>query len=716
MVQMNQTALFAPNLCPACDTVSQSQMFRITLLFLLSVSCTAFAQQIAFRPPAVPLVAHDPYFSIWSMADRLTDENTKHWTGTEQPLASLIRVDGQTFRLMGRDPRNTPALPQQTVEVLPTRTIYNFEGSGVHVRLTFLTPALPNDLEILSRPLTYIVWDVNSTDGGQHEVAVYFDASAALAVNTADQPVAWSRFHLPGGMNALRIGSQQQPVLEKDGDNLRIDWGYLYLAAPPEVHPTEVMGSLAAARTEFASTGKLTEHDDTETSSAPTTRGTQGLSIAISAGRVGSTSVSRHILLAYDDIWSLTYLERRVRPYWRRDGATAADLLSNGERDFASLSHRAESFDRELMTDLRKAGGEHFARMAALSYRQSIAAHKLAVDADGELLFFSKENFSNGCIDTVDVFYPSSPLFALMNPKLLEGSVAPILQYASLPRWSFPFAPHDLGRYPHANGQVYGGREKTEENQMPVEESSNMLILVAAIEKAEGSTALAERYWPVLAKWAAYLKEKGLDPDNQLSTDDFAGHLAHNANLSIKAIVALGAYAQLAAKLGRKDEAEAFHKTALDFATRWVTMAADGDHYKLAFDKPGTWSQKYNLIWDKVLGLNLFPAEVARKEIAFYEKQQNQYGLPLDNRSQYTKLDWIYWTAALTESQKDFDALIDPTYRFASESPSRVPLTDWYWTQDAKQRGFQARSVVGGLFIKMLTDDSVWKKWAFAKF
>jgi hypothetical protein len=650
------------------------------------------------------------------MADRLTDENTKHWTGTEQPLTSLVRVDGHTFRLMGRDPRDLPALAQKSVEVLPTRTIYDFEGSGVNVTLTFLTPALPQDLDILSRPLSYVVWKVTSTDGAQHNVSFYFDASAALAVNTADQPVSWARFHLPNGMSAVRIGSQQQPVLEKDGDNLRIDWGYLYLAGSPAERPVTTMGNLSAARTEFAASGTLNEHDETETNAPPTGRGAQGLSLAITAGMVGATPVSRHVLLAYDDIWSLTFLERRVRPYWRRNGATAADLLANGERDFVSLSKRAEAFDRDLMADLRKAGGDHFALMSALSYRQSIAAHKLAVDVDGSVLFFSKENFSNGCIDTVDVFYPSSPLFALMNPKLLEGSVVPVLQYASLPRWNFSFAPHDLGRYPHANGQVYGGREKTEENQMPVEETSNMLILVAAIEKAEGSTALAERYWPLLTKWAAYLKDKGLDPENQLSTDDFAGHLAHNANLSIKAIVALGAYAQLAGKLGHKAEADSYQKTAVDFAKRWVTMAADGDHYVLAFDKPGTWSQKYNLVWDKVLGLKLFPDEVARKEITYYQKQQNQFGLPLDNRSQYTKLDWIYWTASLTESQKDFDSLIDPTYKFANESPTRVPLTDWYWTQDAKQRGFQARSVVGGLFMKMLVDDTLWKKWAAAKY
>ena len=647
------------------------------------------------------------------MADRLTDENTKHWTGTEQPLTSLIRIDGQTFRIMGRDPRNVEALPQRGVEVLPTRTIYNFEGAGVHLVLTFLTPALPKDLEVLSRPVTYLIWNVSAVDGKQHNVDVYFDASAAMAVNTMDQPVEWSRFHVPG-MEAMRLGSQQQPVLEKDGDNLRIDWGYLYVAAGSDTHSTQAAAALNTSRTWFQSAGKVPETDDTETNRPANSRNAVGLALAIPMGSVGATPVSRHILIAYDDLWSLTFLERRVRAYWRRNGATAADLLTAAEHDFPSLLERSEAFDRNLMQDLRKAGGEHFAQMTALSYRQSIAAHKLAVDADGTLLFFPKENFSNGCIDTVDVFYPSSPLYLLLNPKLLQGSVEPVMEYASMPRWRFDFAPHDLGRYPHANGQVYGGGEKTEENQMPVEESSNMIILAAAIAHAEGNAALAQRYWPSITKWAAYLKDKGLDPENQLSTDDFAGHLAHNANLSIKAIVALGAYAQLARQLGHGADSDAYMKTAREFAGRWVQMAADGDHYVLAFDKPGTWSQKYNLIWDTVLGLHLFPASVAQKEIAFYEAHQGKYGLPLDNRSEYTKLDWIYWTASLADSRKDFDALIDPTWKFADESPSRVPLTDWYWTQDAKQRGFQARSVVGGLFMKMLTDDAVWKKWAGA--
>jgi Domain of unknown function (DUF1793)/Domain of unknown function (DUF4965) len=286
-----------------------------------------------------------------------------------------------------------------------------------------------------------------------------------------------------------------------------------------------------------------------------------------------------------------------------------------------------------------------------------------------------------------------------------------VLEYSALPRWRWPFAPHDLGTYPLADGQVYGGGELTEENQMPVEESANMLILVDALSIAQDNWHLADQYWPQLTKWADYLREKGLDPENQLSTDDFAGHLAHNANLSIKAIEGIAAYSQMARKLGKKDLAEQYAASAKQMAGQWQGLALDGDHYKLAFDKPGTWSQKYNLVWDKLLDLDLFPASIRKTEIAFYLEHLNQYGLPLDNRADYTKLDWELWTATLTEDPTQFTALMDPIGKWLNETPSRVPLTDWYDSKTGTMLHFQARSVVGGVFIKALTDKGLREKW-----
>jgi len=689
--------------------------YQTTVLAIAFLAAAALAPAADFRPPAVPLVTHDPYFSLWSMANALTDEPTKHWTGTPHQLHSVIRIDGSAYRLMGtgvsrRFPdEQLPALRQESVAVLPTRSVYRFAGEGVRVTLTFLTPALPQDLELLSRPATYLIWDVAAADGRPHDVQLYFDAASSIVVNDATQPVDVSRFRL-GEIDVLRMGSREQPVLAKRGDNLRIDWGYLYVApAPGEGIETAAANSIEAWRS-FRTSGKVPDSDLLD---PPLTARFHRpvLAVSMDLGTVGASAVSRHLVLAYDDLYSIEYFHRKLRPYWRRNGATAADMIRAALTGYEELAARCARYDNELTADLRKAGGEEYAHIATLAYRQTLAAHKLAADFDGTPLYFSKENFSNGSIATVDVAYPSSPFFLLFNPALMQAMLEPVTQYASLDRWKFPFAPHDLGTYPQANGQTYGGGEASEDRQMPVEESGNMLIMTTAAAMAGGGTAFVEKYWPQFHQWAKYLEEKGLDPENQLCTDDFAGHLARNANLSIKAIMGLASYGKLCQMTGRDDEAARYRRLAQRFANEWIELADDGDHYVLAFGNPGTWSQKYNLVWDRLLGYELFPAEVARKEVAYYKKVQNEFGLPLDNRSQYTKLDWVLWTSVLARNAADFNALVSPVYRFLNETPDRSPMTDWYWTHDAKRRGFTARSVVGGVFIKMLASPALWKKW-----
>jgi hypothetical protein len=682
----------------------------ISLTLIASIGAIASTpSNPAFRPPAVPLVTCDPYFSIWSPADKLTDSDTVHWTGKRHRLTSLARIDGKAFRLIGTEPSSLPALAQINLEVLPTRTIYSFADAGVKLTLTFLTPMLPDDLDVLARPVTYMTWTAQATDGKAHTIQVYFDARPEIAVNEPAQRVIFKPAAVPDAVG-WSVGSEEQPVLQKKGDDLRIDWGYFYAVSPKELKPMSLVAESAASRENFASHGELA----TSQNGAASVPASQDLviALALNLGEVKSAPVSRWLVLAYDDLYSIQYMSKNLRPYWRRKGWEAADLLKASIKDYASLQKRCEKFDSELMADVTKAGGENYARLAALAYRQCFAAGKFVADGNGQPMQFCKENHSNGCIGTSDVFYPMAPQFLLFGPTLAKSFLVPFMNYAASERWKFPFAPHDLGTYPKANGQVYGGGERTEENQMPVEESGNLLILLTAVAEMEGKPDFANLYWRQLERWASYLSAKGFDPENQLCTDDFAGHLAHNVNLSAKAICGLGAFARLCEMRGDKAKAEEYFKLARGFAQRWVKEADDGDHYRLAFDKPGTWSQKYNLIWDRILGLNLFPAEVARKEMAFYRKNQNDYGLPLDNRKAYTKLDWITWTGTLTQDQSDFEALIDPVCKFLNETSNRSPMTDWYQTKTAAKVGFTARPVVGGVFARMLYDKPVWQKYA----
>lgn len=679
--------------------MSRQRLVRVFVLILAFGLASAVLAGV-LRPPAVPLVTHDPYFSIWSAGDRLSDGWPVHWTGRAHAMSALARVDGQAYRVMGLEPWRSKPMTQTRLEVFPTRTAYTFADGGVELTLTFLCPLLPSDLDILARPLTYVTAQVRSTDGARHKVQVYFDACSEIAVNTPEQKVVWGRIEVPG-LDVLSFGSKDQPVLEKKGDDLRIDWGYIYMAVPIGAGGRTRLASHETCRGTFWNSGLLPARDETDMPRA-VSDGYPVAAVSFDLGEVGPAPVARHWMVAYDDQFSIEYFHRKLRPYWRRDGWEAADLLERAAGDYDTLTARCLDFDEKLTAAMIQAGGEKYAWIGTLAYRQSIAAHKLAADIDGTPLLFPKENFSNGCISTVDVIYPSAPLYLHLSPPLMRAMLRPVLDYAKGGMWPFPFAPHDLGTYPQANGQVYGGGAKTEEDQMPVEESGNMLILAAALARAENGVEFFRPYETLLRRWAEYLKAKGLDPENQLCTDDFAGHLAHNANLSLKAILGLRAYADLCERLGKRAEAKAYLATASKFAGEWLMLADDGDHYRLAFDKPGTWSQKYNLVWDRILGYGLFPPSVAEKETAYYKKVQLKYGLPLDNRKEYTKLDWILWTASLTGRPDDFAALVDPVFDFLNETPDRIPMTDWYWTRDGRKVGFQARSVVGGVFIKML--------------
>ncbi len=681
----------------------------LALFFLLSPAAAAQGKTAvaAFRPPAVPLVAVDPYFSIWSFANHLTYDSTRHWTGARMTLQSIVRVDGKAYRIMGDQPRMVTPARQLSVRVLPTRTIYDFEAGNVNIQLTFLTPDLPRQIDVLSRPVTYLEWQVRSLDGKQHEIEIYYDNTAELVVNTPDEAVAWKSESVPG-LSVLRMGTSAQPILGRAGDFVRIDWGYLYVAAPESESPQDTVLPQGTAINEFVSKGQLASQMDTRMPRAADDEWPV-MAFAFNLGSVGSAPRSRHLILAYDEIYPIEYFHKRLRPYWQHGGVTIDDLLASAEHDYASLDASSRKFDEELMADLSRVGGEEYADVAALAYRQSFAANKLAMGPDGKPLMFLKEISSCGCAQTADVIYPESPVLLLLNPKLLEYSLIPLLDYAQSGQWPYPYAPHDLGTYPIDNARIPSRMES-----MPVEESGNMLLMMAGIARAEGNASFAARYWPLLTKWADYLKSNGLDPGNQLCTDDFTGLLAHNANLSLKATEALGGYAMMAKMLGKTSVSESFHQTAEEYARKWMQMAAGHGHTHLAFDLPGTWSQKYNLVWDRVLGLNLFPASLAREEVNYYRSRSTAFGFPLDSRAAFTKLDWESWSAALAGSKTLFRSMFSGVYNFADRTPTRVPLSDWYWTVDGTQTGFQARPVVGGVYMEMLTDPAIWRKWALS--
>lgn len=661
----------------------------------------------AFRPPAVPLVTIDPYTSCWSFADRLYDDWPRHWTGTQCALFGMVRIDGRPFRFMGGAEAFGESVRQSALEVQPTRTIYRFEAGPVDLEVGFMSPLLLDDLELLSRPASYVWFRTRSRDGAPHEVALYLDMSSQWAVNVPHQKVFWERRE-SGGLTVLGFRSEEQPILKKSGDDLRIDWGTALLAVPRNAEA--IVGDIDFCRDAFIHRGVLSEEHRLPMPRKSTYWGEPVLAVKLGldckAGRDGEGLA----LIGYDDEYAVEYFGKPLRAWWRRHpDASPEKMLNEAYADFAGVLERCAAFDAHLNAEAERVGGAKYARLAALAYRQAIAACKLVAAPDGRAFFFSKENFSNACMGTVDVNYKSAPLFIYANAELMKGMLDPIFDYCRSDAWRFPFPAHDLGVYPKANGQAYRNFHLPNSDdpmaaQMPVEECGNMLTLTTSVCLREGHAGYAKGQWDLLTQWTDYLVEHGLDPDSQLVTDDFTGMMAHSVNLSAKAVVAIACYAKLAQMQGLTEAAERYRAIAEDYAGKWQRMADDGDHYRLAFDRPGSWSQKYNLAWDTVFGLELFPKAVVEKELAFYRRQRLAYGTPLDSRSKAAKPEWAIWVATMADSREAFEDFVAPLYRYVCETPNRVPIADIYFAHTGRRRANQARSVVGGFFMKLLAD------------
>jgi hypothetical protein len=540
----------------------------------------------------------------------------------------------------------------------------------------------------LARPVSYINYTVNATDGNQHNVSVFLGASSNIARNNTTQLMQANKY-TSNELSILKAGTAVQNILVTN--NNLINWGFMYVAAPQSSNPVQFFSQEIPPDVPFIA-------------SADTTTTTQSTDLLLNTilpfGAVGASPVHKYIEIGYDDLYPIQYFGTNLLPYWKTTGNTIEDELTRADTASASIFKRCNTFDADLYNDAQKAGGTNYAKLCALAYRQSISAHVMTKDPQGNLLFLSKENSSGGFVTTVDVAYPSSPLFLFYNPVLIEGLLNGVFYYCESGKWTAPFAPHDIGHYPLVTGQGYFGN-------MPVEESGNMILMVAAMERAEGNSDYAKLHWPTITKWANYLNGVGYNPPNQLTSDDFAGVIASSVNLSAKLINGVAAYAGLAKAMGDTSTFNTYYSSAQQMAASWVANGDAGTNSLLAFNQPGTWSQTYNIIWDKMLGLKLFPQSVYDKNVKFYKSQLNAYGLPLDDRQTYTKGDWSMFTAIMASADSDFKALTDPIYAFATQTPNRYPLTDFYYTLTPTRDEFDARSVVGAFFIKMLE-----RKWS----
>lgn len=666
--------------------------------------------------PAYPLFVKDPNFSLWSTSELLNESNVQSWWGAEKKIYGFIRTEGKTYCFLGAGQEfqncGVSNAVQTSLSVTAFSTDYEFTAGRVRLKLRFVSPLPLDDLELLSLPVCYMEYEIE----GDEEAELSLLVNRRIAYN--DIPANGSGA-VRGGVMALDgfesafLGLKRQLPLSNNGDSIGADWGYFYLSGQQAymLDEQDLAAYLAGGWKSFSNTGE--EH------------------------YIGSFNCAQEgvVMLGYDDIVSIEYFGRFLKGYYL-EKHTIIEALEYVYHNRAAINEKLVVFDKDLKEKAEVYGTEYINILYA-SLRQSVAAHKLVRDGEGNVLFLSKENCSNGCIATVDVSYPSMPMYLLYNTELVKGMMRPILKFADMPVWSYDFAPHDVGTYPACCGQVYGlNTEKSRyrdslfknvayirheethfplyllpanfetyalDNQMPVEECANMLIMFYACYQWDGDVKFFESNVSLADKWVKYLIKYGLKPENQLCTDDFAGHLKNNINLAIKATVGIAAYAELRNAMGDVETGARYRKTAEAFAAEITAFGEKYEHLPLTWDSDNsTFSLKYNLVFDKVWNLGLFPKSLLEREVDCYLKRLERYGTPLDNRADYTKSDWLMWVAGLTEDIEKKKQLIKALDLFLQEAPERMPFGDWYGTKDGKCPSFRARSVQGGCFILLL--------------
>jgi len=610
-------------------------------------------------------------------------------------------------------PPQPTALTQKSVRVFPTRTVIELELPGVvGVTLTTLNTKFPDDLLKMSMPTTSITLDIRSLDGKTHNVEAYLEALASHTVDSLDEEVVINSWKSKNALGA-RVGSTAQKYFGVWGDHVNIDWGYLYLGADIRDAGTASAGAAdcEVLHKAFESNGALPTIEEGHKQSA--LQGPLAVAISYKLGSVGADKKTVKFVYAYDDVNSVYFFGQIQKAYWTTKYASILDAIDASFNDLASDLSRSESFDKKLLDELAAKGGDKYATLCALAYHQTVAATKLTWNQNTKKPeMFLKEISTNGDMQTADVVFPASPLFLYTNPTLLQMLLDPLLRFANNETWnpySDPYSPHQIGVFPVANDT------NAAQEQMPMENTGNLFMMMLAILQRNGGDVsfYYPHYFKLLTKWADYLMATLPFPENQLCTDDFMGAIPNNTNLAAKGIVALNAYAELCYAATRDDACRnRYGAAAKQFANTWLKEALIEDpmpHTVLSFALKNTWSTKYNLLWQRLLGMGDAPFpnfdKLAGDEVNWYIYVSKEYGTSLDVRNDWCKIDWLSWAAALANDDQSYNIIMDKMYKFINTSPSRCPFTDLYVVDSGEALGtasFVARPVVGGFFAKAL--------------
>ncbi|KAH6989708.1 hypothetical protein BKA56DRAFT_576247 [Ilyonectria sp. MPI-CAGE-AT-0026] len=655
------------------------------------------------RPPAAPLAVRSPYLNVWlngntdgTPSGYLAGSSPKSWSEVAQGWTGLIRVDGSEYNWMGND-TDAARVEQVSLEYTSTKTIFTMNvDDKIEMVVTFLSPVYYDDLRRQSVTSSYLNVAIKSLDDNTHTVQVYCDVSGEWASGDNSAVINWETGS-KDGVRYHKFYREKQDIFQEVHEIA--SWGNWYWATGNQNGITYQIGEDSVVRSQFSNTGMLNGHVDEEFRAISDKWPVFGL--AHDLGSVGSTSKSALFTIGYTQEDAIQFQGQgediqSAQSLWKEYFAED-ELVAFFYKDYDYATNYCDVLDNRVSRDSKAAAGQDYLTITSLAVRQVWGALQYT-NTEQRPLVFLKEISSNSDIQTVDVIFPAMPIFLYLNPELIKYTLDPLLEND---RYHYPnkYAQHDLGTFPIARGYPEGDDEA-----MPLEECGNMIAMMLAYSQWKDDADYLRDNWDLLSQWAEFLVEEAKIPADQLSTDDFAGHLVNQTNLAIKGIIGLEAMSKIAKMSGHDHQASNYSNIAKSYYQFWyehgINDDADPKHSMLQYDNPDSHGLLYNIYLDKLLGLDFIPQFVYDMQSDFYLTVQNKYGVVLDTRGTLTKLDWELFAAAVAKTETQ-SMLIRKIAKWINETTTWRAFTDLYDTESGSYpRGIQfaARPVQGGVF------------------
>lgn len=629
----------------------------------------------------------------------LPNRNAQFWAGNKLIWSIIARVDGQAYNLFGvaNPPAGTQSGTVTAATYTSTHSIFTVTAGGRQFQLDFFSPVSPKNYLRQSLPFSYLT--VTLAAGPPSSVQIYSDIDSTWAGQTTDS--TWS--YTAGGLTGVYQISTVNAATYSENSNGQALWGSAVYATRPSASSslTFQSGLINTVREQFINNGTLTGDQGPWSST-----GAVGF-----AHDLGKTNKASAVTFAIGHVReeAINYFGEAQTGYYRSTCPDTVGAVNHFLDDYAAANAESNSLDNLIQSTGISTYGSKYSDILALSVRQvyggvEVTIPNTSLDTD-QTRAFIKEISSDGNINTIDVIYATFPIFYMLSPDYIKLLITPVFDYMATSAYTKQYAVHEVGRnYPNATGHPADGEE------MPIEESGNVIMLTYAYQKATGKTDLANAYSAQLAQYANYLYDNGLYPPAQLSLNDALGKLANQTNLAVKAAVGLATYGALT---GQKNYTTAGRNFADKIWTESLGTDANGTHFLIQYNiQP--WFLVYNHYSDILFNLNVFPGETYNATADFYPSVRSPAGVPLDGSIGWGQTNWQSFVAA-TVNGPTRDLLIGDLHTYMANGLNSAPFCDRYWVQDSgsytagQSFSFRARPTLGSHFaLAALSGPNIW--------